>query len=101
MAANIIWSEQALDDIDAIAEYISRDSPFYAQRVAEEILDLATSIAEQPKIGRIVPELKDESVRERFIYSYRVIYEIRSSQVEIIAVIHGRRLLESIEDRFE
>jgi addiction module RelE/StbE family toxin len=101
MAANIIWSEQALDDIDAIAEYISRDSPFYAQRVAEEILDLATSIAEQPKIGRIVPELKHESVRERFIYSYRIIYEIRSSQVEIIAVIHGRRLLESIEDRFE
>jgi len=45
--------------------------------------------------------LKDESVRERFIYSYRVIYEIRSSYVEIIAVIHGRRLLESIEDRFE
>jgi len=28
MAANIIWSEQALDDIDAIAEYINRDSPF-------------------------------------------------------------------------
>jgi toxin ParE1/3/4 len=101
MAANIIWSEQALDDIDAIAEYINRDSPFYAQRVAEEILELAISIAEQPLIGRIVPELKDESVRERFIYSYRVIYEIRSSQIEIIAVIHGRRLLDSIEDRFE
>ncbi len=101
MAANIIWSEQALDDIDAIAEYINRDSPFYAQRVAEEILELVPSIAEQPQIGRIVPELKDESVRERFIYSYRVIYEIRSSHVEIIAVIHGRRLLESIEERFE
>ncbi len=101
MAASIIWSEQALDDIDAIAEYISRDSPFYGQCVTEEILDLANLIAEQPHIGRIVPELKDESVRERFIYSYRVIYEIRSSQIEIIAVIHGRRLLESIEDRFE
>ncbi len=42
MAANIIWSEQALDDIDAIADYINRDSPFYAQRVAEEILELAS-----------------------------------------------------------
>jgi len=65
MAANIIWSEQALDDIDAIAEYISRDSPFYAQRVAEEILDLATSIAEQPKIGLIALSTKFGRVRSR------------------------------------
>ena len=39
------------------------------------------------------------TVRERFVYSYRIIYEIRGAEIEILAVIHGRRLLESIEDR--
>ncbi|MDR3417577.1 MAG: type II toxin-antitoxin system RelE/ParE family toxin [Nevskia sp.] len=100
MATAVVWSQQALDDIDAIAEFISRDSPYHARRVVDEIFDMAVSIAEQPKIGRIVPELGEQGVRERFIYSYRVIYGVSDTQIEIVAVIHGRRLLESIEDRF-
>ena len=39
-------------------------------------------------------------MRERFLYSYRLIYEISDERMDILAVIHGRRLLESIEDRF-
>jgi toxin ParE1/3/4 len=100
MASVVSWSQEALDDIDAIASYIDRDSPQHARRVVEEIFALAASVAEQPKIGRIVPELKNENVRERFVYSYRVLYEIRPAQIEVLAVIHGKRLLESIEDRF-
>ncbi|EAR23578.1 hypothetical protein NB231_17198 [Nitrococcus mobilis Nb-231] len=49
----------------------------------------------------MVPELGQPAVRERFIYSYRLIYEILPETLHILAVIHGRRLLESIEDRFE
>ncbi|MEK6805211.1 MAG: type II toxin-antitoxin system RelE/ParE family toxin [Pseudomonadota bacterium] len=101
MAQPVIWSQESLDDADAIAAYIHRNSPFYAQHVVEELFSLADSIAEQPKIGRVVPELKNENVRERFIYSYRLIYELREDQIEILAVIHGRRLLESIENRFQ
>lgn len=46
-----------------------------------------------------MPEFWNELVRERFIYSYRVLYEIEASHISILAVIHGRSLLESIEDR--
>lgn len=67
MAARVIWSQGALDDIDAIADYISRDSPYHAQRVVEEIFELADSIR----------------------------------RIDILAVIHGKRLLESIEGRFK
>jgi len=34
MAKSVIWSEEALRDIEGIAEYISRDSVYYAQQVA-------------------------------------------------------------------
>lgn len=97
MAARVIWSQESLDDIDAIADYISRDSPYHGQRVVEEIFELARSIQEHPRIGRVVPEFKNERVRERFIYSYRLIYEVSDSRIDILAVIHGKRLLESIE----
>lgn len=101
MAAELIWSSESLDDIDAIAEFIARNSPHHAQRVVAALFDLGDVIATHPLVGRIVPELHDHAVRERFLYSYRVIYEIRVERIEILAVLHGRRLLESIDERFE
>lgn len=100
MAATLIWSGEALDDIDAIAQFIGRDSPHHAQRVVEGLFELGDVIVTHPLAGRLVPELGDAQVRERFLYSYRVIYEIRPAHVEVLAVLHGRRLLESISDRF-
>ena len=47
----------------------------------------------------LVPELGNPQVRERFAYSYRVLYEIGATRIDILAVIHGRRLLEPVEDR--
>ncbi|HED35550.1 MAG TPA: type II toxin-antitoxin system RelE/ParE family toxin [Gammaproteobacteria bacterium] len=97
MAQAVIWSQESLDDIDSIAEYISRDSLYHAQQVVEQIFDLGDSLAQQPQSGREVPELNAPDVRERFIYSYRLIYEIRDNDIHILGVIHGKRLLESIE----
>jgi plasmid stabilization system protein ParE len=64
------------------------------------LFELGEVIAAHPAAGRIVPELGDEKVRERFLYSYRVIYEVQDEQVAVLAVLHGRRLLESIGERF-
>ena len=44
-----------------------------------------------PQMGRIVPEMDDSKVREVFIYSYRLIYQISQSNIEILAVIHAKR----------
>lgn len=99
--AGVIWTEVARLDLDEITDYIARDSMQYAQAVLEKILETAKRIPEQPKMGRMVPELEDEVVRERFIYSYRLIYEIRGQQIIILALIHGPRLLlENMGDRF-
>ncbi|ODB95150.1 plasmid stabilization protein [Candidatus Thiodiazotropha endoloripes] len=99
-ALRLVWSDAALEDIDEIAEYIHRDSPHYAQRVVEELFAATDLLPEQPRMGRVVPELGQQEIRERFVYSYRLIYEIHSAELHILAVIHGKRLLESVEDRF-
>lgn len=96
MAQPVIWSDVALNDIDGIADYISRDAfPQYAALVIDKILTAGESLAEQAQRGRIVPEIGSSHIRELFVYSYRVIYEVRSTQIEILAVIHGGRLLEN------
>lgn len=99
MARELIWSNEALDDIDAIARFIERDSPQHARRLVDALFALGDSICDQPMIGRIVPELGRADLRERFLYSYRLLYEIAGQRVAVVAVIHGRRLLESIGDR--
>lgn len=101
MAQGVIWSQESLEDIQALAAFIGRDSAFHARRVVEEIFDIGESIPEQPLLGRMVPELQDSGLRERFLYSYRIIYQISAQEIEILAVIHGRRLLESVGQRFE
>lgn len=70
MDYRVTWSPEAVEDLESIAEYIERDSLFYARSVVSKILEASRNINEFPLIGRIVPELGDENIRERFIYSY-------------------------------
>ena len=99
MAAEVVWSPEAIEDIESIAAYIERDSPFYAQAVTRKILDLGLSLRDFP--GRLVPELDEPSIRERFVYSYRVIYRVEAGRILVVAVVHGRRLLDSLGSRFD
>lgn len=100
MAEPLIWSDEAIDDIDAIAQFIARDSQHHARRVVDALFALGDAIAEHPLAGRIVPEFGNRQVRERFLYSYRLIYEIGDDRVAVLAVLHGRRLIESNDERF-
>lgn len=92
MDLEVSWSPEATDDLESIAEYIARDSEFYARAVVSEVLKVARSIGSFPLIGRMVPEIENEAIRERFVYSYRLVYRIEISSILIVAVIHGKRL---------
>jgi len=101
MGYKVVWSPEAVEDLESIAEYISRDSKFYARAVVTKILEAGRSISDFPWIGRIVPELEDGNIRERFVYSYRLVYQVDQDRILVIAVIHGKRLLENLSDRLE
>ncbi len=99
MDYQVSWSPEALEDVDAIATYIARDSTFYAAAVVQAILDAARTLEKFPFRGRVVPEIAQDAIRERFVYSYRLIYRIQDDKVTIAAVIHGKRMLNPIADR--
>lgn len=97
MAIQLEWSNEALEDIESIATYIEKDSPVYAKSVVFKIFEKAEIIRDFTELGRIVPELNDSTIREIFVYSYRLIYKIDSNKILFVAVIHGKRLLENHE----
>jgi plasmid stabilization system protein ParE len=94
MAYRVAWSPRAVEDLEALAQYISADSASYAAAVVKTILNTARNLSQFPFSGRMVPEIADESIREWFAYSYRVIYRIEGEVITIAAVVHGRRLLD-------
>lgn len=85
------WSTPAKLDLKQIHDYIARDSKFYAQKVSSEIVEKSEKLNSFPEVGRIVPEIEDPNIRELLIYSYRLIYEVFSDKVEILALVHGKR----------
>ncbi len=88
------WTEQALKDVDAIAEYISLDSLFYAKTFTQKIFNAIERLELFPKSGRIVPEINNKNIREIILGNYRIIYRIKLNLVEIISVYHSSRLLD-------
>lgn len=100
MDFEVRWSPEASEDLEAIAEYIARDSEYYARAVVTKILSTSKNICNFPESGRVVPEIGKEDIRERFVYSYRLVYRIESGRILIVAILHGKRLVENIAERF-
>lgn len=89
----VIWSQQAVADLRSIHDFITRDSRYYAKKVVHDIREKIEELNDLPKLGRIVPEFNEEDVRELFLYSYRIIYEIKDEVIFVLAVVHQRRNL--------
>lgn len=101
MALRLEWSPEAIEDIESIAAYIDRDSPWYARAVVSRIVEAVETIPDQPRMGRVVPEINQEDIRECFVYSYRLIYRIENHRILVAAVIHGSRLLQPLASRIQ
>ncbi|MBF0257021.1 MAG: type II toxin-antitoxin system RelE/ParE family toxin [Gammaproteobacteria bacterium] len=95
----VLWTEAALGHLDAIFAYIDQSSPVYALRVVDRITQRSKQIAAFPYSGRKVPEFEVEQIREVFFSPYRIIYQIKAEQIEVLAVIHGAMNLASEKEK--
>ena len=68
MDHQVRWSPEAVEDIEEIAAYISKDSPLYVQQTVEELIAASRRLSQFPVRGRQVPELASTH-RECFVYS--------------------------------
>jgi len=80
----IIWTQRSLTDLKSIAEYISQDSIKYASLTVERLINVTSYLETNPKIGRMVPELRrQDKIREIIFGNYIIIYKITSPKLFI------------------
>lgn len=91
----IVWSEQALEDIDDIRRYIAKDSHVYADMFVDRVFESVERLIDYPLSGRVVPEFEDPALREIILGSYRIVHRVRPDTISIVTVFHTARLLES------
>lgn len=89
----VSWTDQAIEDLKAICIFIARDVPRAANIFADKIFLVTDRLADFPLLGRIVPELGREDIREIIHSNYRIIYRVLTGEVEILVIHHGARLL--------
>ncbi|KMQ49859.1 Death on curing protein, Doc toxin [Chitinispirillum alkaliphilum] len=93
MVKKIRWSPCAAHNLEDICEFISKDSPRYASIFARGIINKIEETSQNPEIGRIVPEYGVNELRERIYGSYRIIYRLSKTSIEVVAIVHGSRLI--------
>jgi plasmid stabilization system protein ParE len=89
----VLWTRQAVEDVEAIKAYVARDSERYAVLLAERIVAAVNRLEVFPQSGRIVPEVGDDSVREVIYGNYRLVYRIQVESVGMVTIHHTARLL--------
>lgn len=87
------WTDNAIEHLVGIYGYISQNSPVYAKRMVDKITRRSEQISDFPMSGRKVPEYESDEIREVIEKPYRIIYRIKPDQIDVLAVVHGARLL--------
>ncbi|MCA9695914.1 MAG: type II toxin-antitoxin system RelE/ParE family toxin [Myxococcales bacterium] len=96
----LIWSPDAIADLQEIVDYIARDKPDAARHWAQTLAALGKQAADLPFAGRRVPEFGRDDLREVIKRGYRVMYRVSDELVEIVAVLEGHRQVpDDISDR--
>lgn len=88
--ARIIWTEPALQDLDAIADYISLDKPAAASKFVRRVFARIEQLADQPKSGSVPAELNGTQYRQLVMPPVRIFYRAQHEVVYVVYVMRGR-----------
>ncbi len=90
----LIWTEISTTDLKEIYDYIAENSKKYASITINKIYSKAQKIPDNPYLGRIVPEININTIREIIIGNYRLIYKVKNDeQIDILRIYHSARIL--------
>ena len=89
----LIWSEPALQDLDALADYIALDKPETASALVALVFEKVDSLRRFPRLGSCPPELPRMPYRQLVIPPCRIFYRTEQKRVLIVHVMRGEQLI--------
>jgi toxin ParE1/3/4 len=86
----IVWSPRAIEHLAHLREYIARDNPNAANRIASALLEAVERLAQLPNLGR---PGRVAGTRELVVPGtpYIIPYRLRGDSLEVVAVFHARQ----------
>ena len=91
--AEVIWTEPALHELDALAEYVALDNPEAASHLVEKVFDKIERLENFPQSGRVPPGLPNSVYREVVVTPCRIFYREDDKRVLILYVMREERQL--------
>lgn len=89
--SRVRWTPQAAEDLQAIRDFIARDSEHYAALVVQRLVEAVDILEEFPNSGRRVPEHSRNDLRELVRPPYRIVYRITGDVLHIVTVFHSAK----------
>ena len=91
MGCKIIFSPQAIADLESAVRFIAKDNPEAALRVGSALIDRVSILENSPLVGSLYP--KRPGVRKLVSRPYIIYYRLRleESCVDILRYWHGAR----------
>ncbi|PSQ90124.1 MAG: type II toxin-antitoxin system RelE/ParE family toxin [Bacteroidetes bacterium QS_8_64_10] len=90
--AEICFTKQAQSELDAIVEYYERvGATDFAEVFEEKVIEKIRPLEQFPRVGRMVPEIEDEAIREVIYRNYRIVYIVDrdDEEVEVLTIFHS------------
>jgi plasmid stabilization system protein ParE len=88
------WSQEALEQLFEIEAFIAKDSLERAVDFVDLLIDhVESSLPDNPRLGRTVPEIANPDIRELLFRNYRIVYRLTGSRIDILTVFEGHRRL--------
>ena len=91
--AEVICTEPALLELDAIAEYIDLDNPAAARHLVQGVFDKTERFEDFPQSGRLPPELSDSVYRDVVVPPCRIFYREDEKRVLVLYVMREEQQL--------
>jgi toxin ParE1/3/4 len=90
-------SSQASADLRRIGHRIARDNPRAAVDWIDKLRERARLAGKSPGLGRKVPEIDRDDIREAIVGNYRLVYLVQPRTVVILTIFEGHRLLPDLD----
>ncbi len=87
----VFWTERSRSHLREIYHYIAKDSVQAATKTVDRLTSRSIQIGAFPRSGRMVPQFRDDAIREVIERPYRIIYRITEIQIDVLAVVHSAR----------
>jgi toxin ParE1/3/4 len=91
--AKIVWANPALQDLEAIADYIALDRPAAASQLVRQVFAAVNMLPDFPAMGSLPPELRGLPYRQLIVPPCQIFYQIQKKAVFIVHIFRGEQLV--------